>query len=289
MTVSHVAYYATPKHLGQLQAVLSGRDLAIMHTLASYRLARGDQLRRWHFTGHASLEAQARAARRNLRRLADLGLISHLERRIGGIHAGSSGLVWHLTRLGRLLLARVNNHPPTGRIDQTEPSPRTLDHTLAITETAVRLQETTMANQCELIQLDPEPASWRTYLNPYGGTTTLKPDLFAITAALSGIFQDEPEYEDVWFIEIDRATESRATIIRKAEQYETYRHTGREQAAQDVFPRVAWIVPNETRADMIRETLAQNIRIEAGLHIAVTTDQFIRIVCGNPENSEPPP
>jgi hypothetical protein len=264
--------YGTPIRLDELRLALSARDLAILATLGRFRLATGVQLRRLHFLGHSGPEAAARAARRALRRLADMGLVDHLERRIGGVRAGSSGLVWHLSRIGWRMLAQVEGRTLPRRLDMAEPSLRTCDHRLAVTEVAMRLHEAVVRGGCDVISLDPEPSCWRTYLNAGGGVVTLKPDLFAVTAATGA------EFEDVWFIEVDRATESRATVARKAEQYEMYRRSGREQQAQGVFPRVMWIVPDEGRAEVIREVMTSSGRVEANVHVAGTLEAFIGLV-----------
>lgn len=281
------ARYATSNRLDVLRANLSKRDLAILDTLRQYRLASSQQLERWYFTSHATPVAAARAARRSLRRLADFGLISHLHRRIGGVRAGSAGLVWHLTRAGWKLLAAATAVTPPARLDLAEPSLRQADHTLAITEVAVRLHETADAGRCELIELTPEPACWRRYFGPWGANLILKPDLSATTA------QPGSNFETIWFLEIDRASESLATIACKVRQYEAYRQSGREQAAQGVFPRVAWIVPDQTRADRIQSALANHQPTPADGHIAVTLDQFIQLVCGDtpttPSHRGPPP
>lgn len=277
------ATYATSTRLDEIRLGLSARDITVLRTLRAFRLATGDQLRRLHFRGHVSQRAAAIATGRSLRRLASLGLVDHITRRIGGAQAGSIGFAWHLTPTGAKLLARIDSQPLSSRSLFTEPTPRTTDHQLAITETAVRLHEAEEAGLLDLIEIDPEPSCWRTYLNPGGGTATLKPDLFAVTA---GAVSDT---EDVWFIEVDRGTESRATIARKAAQYEAYRRTGREQKAQSVFPYVAWIVPDENRADVIREVLSRNQRVPDGVHLAYTLDGFVAAVCQTETDRPQPP
>ena len=58
------------------------------------------------------------------------------------------------------------------------------------------------------------------------------------------------EYELRWFIEVDRASESVPVVVRKCRLYADYYQSGKEQASSGgVFPRVCWIVPDETRAD----------------------------------------
>lgn len=258
-----------PIQLDAIRLALSGRDMAILRTLAAYRLATGSQLQRMHFTGHATDTAAARAARHAAARLAKLGLIRHLERRIGGVRSGSEGYIWHLAPVGRRILATTDDGLALARIAVTEPSQRTTDHTLAITEIGTRLTQAAHAGLLDLIEAAPEPASWRTYLSTGGGKLTLKPDLYAVTAAKGA------EFEDLWFIEADLGTEHLPTIVRKAQQYQTYRNTGREQQAQGAFPKVIWIVPNETRAERITDTLAKAGRINADGHQAITLDQFI--------------
>jgi len=258
--------YGTGRRLDEVRLALSARDLAVLATLGRFRLATGQQMRRLHFSGHSGPEAAARAARRALRRLADLGLVDHLQRRIGGVRAGSSGLVWHLSRTGWRMLAQVEGCILPRRLDTAEPSLRTCDHRLAVTEVAVRLHEAAVARVCDVIALDPEPSCWRTYLNAGGGVVTLKPDLFAVTA------KPNAEFEDVWFIEVDRATESRATILRKATQYEAYRRCGREQQAQGVFPLVLWVTPDNKRAEAILAAIRDDPGVDERVHRAVSIE-----------------
>jgi len=57
-----------------------------------------------------------------------------------------------------------------------------------------------------------------------GSRLTLKPDLYVLTAPRTN--QQPSEFEDHAYIEVDRATESLPTLIRKCRQYETYRRSG---------------------------------------------------------------
>ncbi len=264
--------YLTAARLDEIALGLSPRDIAVLRTLRAYQLASGSQLRRWHYTGRSTPETDARAARHGLRRLADTGLLAHLERRVGGVRAGSASFVWHLSRAGYRLLATIDSNPLPGRIDRAEPSLRTVDHTLAIAEVAVQLREAERAGTVDVIECTPEPASWRTYLNAGGGLVTLKPDLFAVTAAKGA------EFEDVWFIEVDRATESLPTIRRKAAQYDRYRVTGKEQASQGVFPKVVWLTPDSTRAEQITAALAGVNGGQHASHVAMQLTEFAGFV-----------
>lgn len=262
--------YVTSRDLDVLRLGLSERDVAILLTLREYRLATGAQLRRWHFAGHASPTAAARAARSGLKRLAELGLLDHLQRRIGGVRSGSTGYIWHLSRAGHRLLAHIEGTALPARLNVAEPSLRKVDHTLAVTEVGLRLYEETRAGRLEVIECSPEPSCWRSYLSTGGVRATLKPDLFAVTA------KPGDDSEALHFIEVDRATESPTTIQRKAAQYTVYQRIGLEQKVQGVFPYVVWLVPDEQQADRLRAALAADRRIETGIHQVMRLDAFVQ-------------
>jgi hypothetical protein len=54
-------------------------------------------------------------------------------------------------------------------------------------------------------------------------------------------------YEDRWWIEVDRGTESGTAVARKCDFYRRYWQAGIEQARTGVFPKVLWLVPDEPR------------------------------------------
>ena len=68
----------------------------------------------------------------------------------------------------------------------------------------------------------------------------MKPDLYVVTG--------RDDFEDCWFIEIDRGTESPAAISRKCRAYDLYWRSGLEQAEHGTYPLVLWVVPDERRA-----------------------------------------
>ncbi|MBM7416830.1 hypothetical protein JOE30_000880 [Rhodococcus sp. PvP016] len=197
-----------------------------------------------------------------LKRLTDAGLIGRLDRRVGGLHGGSQGFVYSLKGRGSGALARLDGtvpHRPRG-----EPGERFVAHVLAITETYVRLREATgPGRRHELVEFDPEPACWRRYPAPHGGVAVLRPDAYVRVA--------DVDYEDLFFIEIDRATESLATIRAKCQAYTAYWRSGTEQALSGIFPKVVWIVPSEHRADGIHRTIARLNQPDQQL-FTVTTD-----------------
>lgn len=262
--------------LDAIRPALSDRDISVLRTLEEFRLATTDQLRRMLFTGHTSVSAASWACRKSLRKLRDFGLIDHLEHHIGGVRAGSSGKVWRLRPAAHRLLNATNRNGKTPRTVRREPSVHIREHTLATTEVAAQLHEQAHTGKLEVIECTPEPACWRTYINTGGGLVRLKPDLFAVTATPGST------YEDLWFIEVDRATESLPTIRRKATAYDTYRATGKEQTNQGTFPKVVWLTPDNKRAEQITNTLNTKAhgRQLTTTHLAMPLDAFARYASG---------
>jgi hypothetical protein len=200
----------------RVQQSLSPRDKAILTSLEQHRFLTTDHVQRLHFQDHATPAAAGRVCRRVLERLARHGVIEHLERRIGGVRAGSASHVWRVGLIGDRLLRRTDRDQPRAR--RKEPSVRNLDHWLAIGDAHLALVELARTSQLEITQTTTEPGCWRSYLGAAGERRTLKPDLYAVTAA--------GDFEDHWFIEIDRATESLPTVLGNA-------HNTRATAAAD--------------------------------------------------------
>lgn len=229
------------KRLEELSVLLSQRDKDILLTVQRYRYLMTGQIQRLHFTDAASGPAALRAASRSLKKLKGYGLVNTLSRRVGGVRAGSSSLVWYLTHGGeRLLQFHDGRAYPCRR--QFEPSPYFLAHTLAVAETAIRLTEACRDGKTELADLQPEPECWRAY-SERGTHLSLKPDLY--TAIVSG------EYEDRYFFEIDLDTESPAKVIEKCQKYHQYYRSGLEQKESGIFPLTVWIVLDEARKERL--------------------------------------
>jgi hypothetical protein len=80
-------------------------------------------------------------------------------------------------------------------------------------------------------------------------------------------------YEDRWFIEVDRATESRTTLDRKLDRYVAHWRTGREQATRGIYPRVLWVVPDAGRHAVLIDAFARQPVEAWPLFAAVTADE----------------
>ena len=170
---------------------LSERDWAIVTTVRSFKYLTTRQISRQHFGLAPNEGLIPRNANHALARLRELGLLSNLERRIGGVRAGSGGHIWRITDLARRLLSEHLNEPKAGRLREFEPSTTFLEHTLAVAEVVISLQEVSNNGVIKLLHLQVEPECWRSFLGPSGEIRWLKPDLAVVTK--SG------EYEDHWF------------------------------------------------------------------------------------------
>lgn len=250
---------------------LSDRERHILITIHDHHFLTTAQLELLFFLDHATQDSAARICRRTLRRLDQLRVIEHLERRVGGIRAGSASYVWRVGLVGDQLLRMAAGRGARAR--RKEPSARYLDHCLAVAEVRVALVLAERAERLELIRLDAEPACWRNYVGPGSSRQILKPDLYALTAS--------DDYEDHWFIEVDRSTESIPTLLRKCQQYTAYRRTGREQQDGGVFPLVLWAVPDQARMDRFTAGLRSARGLDADLFRVATQANMVDLVTGD--------
>jgi hypothetical protein len=246
-------HYVTKARLTAIADQLSWRQRIVLKDVERLNVLSARQLRTMHYPDSPSGQ---RLARRELQELVELRLLGRLERRVGGVRAGSDGFVYSLDIAGHRLL-RPNRR---ARAPWT-PEAQHLRHALAVSQLYVDLVASS-SDHGRLTAFDAEPRCWRDFTGPGGAPLTLKPD--------ASLIIDSPDYEDRWFIELDRATESLPRIIAKAELFIRYYLSGREQAATDVFPQVLWVVPNERRLAQLVEALS-NLPPEHWQLFAVTT------------------
>lgn len=244
---------------------LSARDWAILRTVAAHRYLTTRQMEGFCFADHATPLTAARVCRRVLRRLDHLLVLSHLERRIGGVRAGSASYVWQVGRVGHRLLAATNQQP-SKRAQQHEPGWLFLDHCLAVADAHLALLRLHRAAELELITVQTEPDCWRRYSGVGGARLVLQPDLYVVTGA--------GEFEDHWFIEIDRDTEHPKRLLAKCQRYEDYRRSGIEQATGGSFPLVVWVMRGSAQAERLRQTIASDGNLDRCLFRVTTADAF---------------
>jgi hypothetical protein len=262
----------SPTQTLDMAARLSERDWQILASVKAFKYLTTRQLSRQHFGLKAAVGTIPRHANRALARLRALGLLVNLQRRIGGVRAGSGGYIWQVTDLAYRLLAFHFGEPIDTRKRTYEPGTTFLDHTLAIAEVVITLQEATVGGEVRLKRIQLEPESWRSYLGSAAETAWLKPDLAAITTTAG--------YEDHWFFEVDRATEPPGRIVKKCLQYQDYRRTDREQNKYGLFPAVTWVVPNERRQGQLQHRLKEAPVIDQGLFTIVMPNQLAQLVGG---------
>jgi hypothetical protein len=255
------------RQLERIIGSLSDRDMDVLSSIGTERFLTTRQLSRLHFFDKPTQSAATRSTNRTLAKLKDLHLIDSLERRIGGVRAGSASHVWGLAPAGGRLLENTGAVPERPKwLREYEPSRHYLEHTLATAEVRLRLSEAERRGNLTILEVQREPDCWRPYSAPGGGIAHLKPDLSIITA--SG------DFEDHWFLEIDLATERPARVIQSCLGYQDYRHTGIEQKRVGVFPAVVWIVPTRRRKEAIQTRLAEDSRISRGLFRVVLLDEL---------------
>jgi hypothetical protein len=254
-----------------VRASLSARDLAVLRGVDQHRYLTTRHVERFYFSDHATPLTGARVCRRVLRRLAELRVLAHLERRVGGIRAGSASFVWRVGPVGdRILRAQGEG----GRQRQREPSLLFLDHCLAIANAHVALVQAQRARGLELIDVQCEPDCWRPFTGLGGARLVLQPDLYVVNGDPT-----DHEFVNSWFIEIDRGTENPARLLAKCARYQDYRQTGIEQANGGSFPLVVWVMSDEQHAERLRIAIDRDHSLDSGLYRVTTAEQFVRLIC----------
>jgi hypothetical protein len=236
--------YLTVARQLDLLSQLTPADLALLHHVCTLRFLTGSQLTRLCFTDATDPAANARAARRALLRLVTLGALERLPRQVGGVRAGSAAFIYYLGPVGQRLAVLESWQPERRRRRSLSPGLLFLRHSLQVAELHVRLIESDRSRRFELLELTSEPSCWRDYDGPHGQRLRLKPDSY-LRLGLG-------EYEDSYFIEVDRGTEGSQTIVRQLRSYGTYYQSGHEQQTRGVFPRVLWLTPSTERAEAIQ-------------------------------------
>ena len=275
---------------------LGDRDKDIISSLSKYRFLTSKQLQRLFFYLGKTASANTRATNKALNKLKELSLVDSLAQRIGGVRAGSSALIWHLTEAGyriQYLNQKRNTDDTTdaGDTDGTkgesskdtrtlhktalrkrinEPSPLFLRHTLAVAEVALQVRLICRSEKnMKLDWLDTEPEAWR-YFYAGGREQILKPDLFAIT--------ELEKYEDRWFFEMDLGTESPSKVVEKCLLYLAYYQSGKEADYSEVFPLVTWIVPDQKRKVSLKRNISAALPKTPKMFIVITPEELPKLL-----------
>ena len=245
-----------------VQRSLTDLDRQIVRSLATVRLASGRQLQRLYF---GDGEAAARRAGRCLKRLTDLRVLGRLERRTGGVRAGSTGFVYVLDVIGQAMDGLPGRRPwQLGNAFVT--------HGLLVTECYVLTTEAAAAGAFSVGGFMTEPDCWLSFTGP-GGLTVLKPDALAVI--------ESGEFIDRWWLEVDNATESPSRIAAKAALYaQAYRlaATGRQP-----FPKVLWVCTDAERERRLIRTLRALPEPDRDLMAVCRIDGLTAVVAAGPD------
>lgn len=254
----------------ELEAGLSEHERKLIRTLARLRLMTHAQLA--VILDAESSVSGARAARRVLARLTELDVFARLDRRIGGLRAGSAGFIYYLGPVGQRLIAYWEGRGFTRGRFRPDPGSRHVRHRLALSELYVQVVQAEREGLLDLLSFDPEPVCWRRFSDGFGGTRTLKPDAF-VRVGLGA-------YEDRYFVEIDLASESRSVIAAKVRAYVDYFNSGSEQEAHNVFPRVLLLTTTEERKEALVQTCSRLPAEKWSLFTISTLDQALSVLSG---------
>lgn len=259
---------SAPQRLGRIaiaryREFFSEREIAVLTSVDRYRYLTARQVETLHFFEHATPLTGARTCRRVLERLTKAKALDRLERRIGGVRAGSASFVYTLSHLGHRLL----HGDEFNRKRHREPSLRFLEHTLAVAQFAINLTVAARTSPIENLSIETEPDCWRAFSKGLAGNEILKPDLHA--ACVVG------EYEDAWFVEIDLASESTTAIVRKLRSYDDYWSSGTEQERTGMFPRVLWAASDPRRVAQIEQAITRTSRLNPDLFQVTTIDAAV--------------
>jgi len=262
--------YFTKQRLEELTRSLSARDRYILDSLKKCRYLTTLQIAQLYCGQSVNRRSAVRAANRCLTKLKNSGLICALERRIGGVRAGSGSYIWTLTSGGFRLLC-LESGAKQSRKQFREPSLHFLEHTLIISEAYLQMNQICTTHQMTLSRVQFEPDCWRQYSARNGKTVILKPDLYVVTRGGG--------YEDCWFLEIDRATETPERVVDKCERYIQYLRTGAEQKQRGVFPYVVWIVPDEKRKHSLTAHIAKAYA-HGSIFLVILPDELETLIVG---------
>jgi hypothetical protein len=225
----------------------------------------------------ASAASTARAIRRTLARLTALGVLARLERRVGGMRAGSAGYVYYLGPVGQRLMAYWEGRGLVRGRFRPEPGGRYVRHRLAVSELYVQLALADRDGELDLLAFEAEPDCWRHSIDGLGGSVLLKPDAF-VRVGIGA-------YEDRYFVEVDLGTESRSVIAAKVRAYLDYFHSGTEQAQHGVFPRVVLLTNTEARRTALVDVVSGLPAEHWALFTVATLDRALEVLSGHVESA----
>jgi hypothetical protein len=222
--------------------------------------------------------ARGRVRRRVLGRLVALGLVATLERRVGGVRAGSAGLVYALSAGGQRLLDEYSGGGPLRRRPAYTPGALFLAHALAVSEVYVGLHEA--ARRRPELRLEHFAVEGDARFTS-GSGDVLRPDALAVLGTA--------DVEDVWWLEIDRGSESRPRLLSMLRRYLWFASSG-EVGPWGVVPRVLVSVPDRRRQRAVHDLIRQLPQPADDLFVACLDSDTVAVLVNEllGEVREPP-
>ena len=156
-------------------------------------------------------------------------VLCRLERRIGGVRAGSASYVYALGAARASAASRGRAPDATASTSPRATSSTTPWQIAELVVDLQRLPRVKDASSCSTSR--PSRSCWRRFARGLDGPRVLKPDL-AVALRLG-------EYEYHWFVEIDLATHSAAAVVRKCQLYHRYWADRHRAGAQRALPQGA--------------------------------------------------
>lgn len=260
---------------------LSARDRAVLEALHVVRVLSGRQLERLAFA-EVTGSARGRIRRRVVGRLVGLGLVVTLQRRVGGVRAGSAGLVYALSGGGQRLIDLESGRGQRRRPPHT-PGALFLAHALAVSEVFVALHEASRTVPgLLLVRFAVEhEARWEGY-SP-GVAQVLRPDALVVL--------EHGGIQDIWWLEVDRGTESLSRLAGMLRRYLDFAESG-EAGPGGVVPRVLVSVPDERRRAAVRALVRKLLPPASMLFALVLADEAADLLVQellSGEVEKPPP
>lgn len=260
--------------LSRLASDLGERERFVVELVAKLRLISHAQLAALldPRDEHLLATSTARTVRRTLARLTGLGVLARLDRRVGGLRAGSGGYVYYLGPVGQRLMAFWDGRGLVRGRFRPEPGGRFVRHRLAVSELFVQLHTADRDGELDLLTFEAEPDCWRRYINGFGGSVIVKPDAFVRVGVAA--------YEDRCFVEVDLGTESRSVIAGKVRAYLNYFQAGSEQAEHGVFPRVVLLTNSEARKSTLIDVVSRLPAEHWSLFTVALLDHALEVMTG---------
>lgn len=259
--------YVTTASVVELKERLLPADWAVLRDVETMRVAAALDLQ---VLANLRQPVPVRTFRRRLQRLHDQGVLARLERRVGGVSAGSAGWVYVLGVVGQRLL---DDQGVASVRRPWTPRPSWLRHALASSHLYVVVKSAEAAGKFQLRQYQSEPDCWRPFMDEQR-QVVLKPDAF-----ISVEIGDEIAS---LFIEVDCATESPVTLRAKQAVYWSHYLTNQEQAAHGLYPEVLWLVPTVERRAVIERVIASHAEPAQVLHRVVLYADALQAVLEPP-------